>query len=140
VLLAVCDSLERIVEDAYQSVCNDAINVFDQVRINSFLHRPRAADRPLMVKLQKSTWRRYTRIWKALLCFTYRTTQPGQTVLLRHQLTNKQTACLHKVVMQGERLVQLSVEGKAISDEVVAAVERVNDAMGRSCLELCISP
>jgi hypothetical protein len=41
--------------------------------------------------------------------------------------------------MQGERLVQLSVEGKAISDEVVAAVERVNDAMGRSCLELCIS-
>jgi hypothetical protein len=139
VLLAVCDSLERVVEDAYQSVCNDAINVFDQVRINSFLHRPRAADRPLMVKLQKSTWRRYTRIWKALVCFTYRTTQPGQTVLLQHRLTNKQTACLHKVVMQGERLVQLSAEGKAIGDEVVAAVERVNDAMGRSCLELCIS-
>jgi hypothetical protein len=41
--------------------------------------------------------------------------------------------------MQGERLVQLSAEGKAIGDEVVAAVERVNDAMGRSCLELCIS-
>jgi hypothetical protein len=41
--------------------------------------------------------------------------------------------------MQGERLVQLLAEGKAISDEVVAAVERVNDAMGRSCLELCIS-
>jgi hypothetical protein len=50
-----CDSLERVVEDAYQSVCNDSINVFDQVRINSFLQRPSANDRPLLVKLQKST-------------------------------------------------------------------------------------
>jgi hypothetical protein len=57
VLLAVCNSLERVVEDAYRSVCNDSINVFDQVRINSFLQRPSAADRPLLVKLQKSTWR-----------------------------------------------------------------------------------
>jgi hypothetical protein len=37
VLLSICDSLERVVEDAYQSVCNDSIDVFDQVRINSFL-------------------------------------------------------------------------------------------------------
>jgi hypothetical protein len=41
--------------------------------------------------------------------------------------------------MQGERLVQLLAEGKAISDEVVAAVEQVNDAIGKSCLELCMS-
>ena len=62
VLLSICNSLERVVEDAYQSVCNDSINVFDQVRINSFLQRPSATDRPLLVKLQKSTWRHYTRI------------------------------------------------------------------------------
>jgi hypothetical protein len=37
ILLAICDSLERIIEDVYQSVCSDAINVFDQVWINSFL-------------------------------------------------------------------------------------------------------
>jgi hypothetical protein len=30
-------SLDRLTEDAYQSVCNDAVNVFDQARINSFL-------------------------------------------------------------------------------------------------------
>jgi hypothetical protein len=84
ILVAIYDSLKRVVEDVYKSVCNDAINVFNQVRINSFLQRPSAADRPLMVKLQKSIWRRYTRIWKVLLCFVYRTIQLGQTVLLRH--------------------------------------------------------
>ena len=37
VLLSICNSLERVVEDVYQSVYNNSINVFDQVRINSFL-------------------------------------------------------------------------------------------------------
>lgn len=64
VLLCTCNSLERLVEDAFQSVCNDSINVLDQIRINSFLQRPSATDRPLPVKLQISTWRHYTRIWK----------------------------------------------------------------------------
>ena len=66
-LLSICHSLERVIEDAYQAVCNDSINVFDQVRINSFLQRPSATDRPLMVKLQRSTRRHYARIWKALV-------------------------------------------------------------------------
>ena len=52
ILTVICESVDRLVEEAYQSVCNDRINVFDQSRINSFLQRPRAADRPLMVKLQ----------------------------------------------------------------------------------------
>jgi hypothetical protein len=52
VLLSICNSLGRVVEDAYQSVYNDSINVFDQVQINSFLQRPSAANRPLLVKLQ----------------------------------------------------------------------------------------
>ena len=55
----VCSSLDRIVEEAHRSVCNDRINVFDQARINSFLQRPRAADRPLLVKLKKSTYSKY---------------------------------------------------------------------------------
>ena len=37
VLLSICNSLERVVEDVYQSVYNNSINVFDLVRINSFL-------------------------------------------------------------------------------------------------------
>ncbi|KAK5710072.1 hypothetical protein LTR17_019185 [Elasticomyces elasticus] len=88
VLLALCDSLERVVKEAHQSICNDRVNVFDQVRINSFLQRPGAADRPLMVKLQRSTWRTYTRIWQSLLCFIYRTSRPGHPKAYRYQLTS----------------------------------------------------
>ena len=58
VLMTLCKSLERLVDDAYQSICSDCINVFDQARVNSFLERARAADRPLMIKLKKTTWRR----------------------------------------------------------------------------------
>ncbi|KAK3115045.1 hypothetical protein LTR53_006003 [Teratosphaeriaceae sp. CCFEE 6253] len=53
-LSTLVDSLERLVKEARQSVRNDSVNMFDQARINSCLQRPRAADRPLMVKLQKS--------------------------------------------------------------------------------------
>jgi hypothetical protein len=33
----------------------------------------------------------------------------------------------------------MSAGGEAIGDEAVAAVRRANDAIGRACLELCIS-
>ena len=139
VLLSICNSLERVVEDAYQSVCNDSINVFDQVRINSFLQRPSATDRPLLVKLQKSTWRHYTRIWKALLCFVYRTAQPDQKVVLRHQLTSRQTANLYKVVAKCEELAQLSSCDETFGEEATSAMERSCDALDMECLELCVS-
>ena len=37
VLAAISEALNRTVEQAYRSICADRINVFDQVRINSFL-------------------------------------------------------------------------------------------------------
>jgi hypothetical protein len=139
VLLSICNSLERVVEDAYQSVCNDSINVFDQVRINSFLQRPSATDRPLLVKLQKSTWRHYTRIWKALLCFVYRTAQPDLKVLLRHQLTSRQAANLNKVVAKGEDLAQLPSYDETFGEEATSAMELSCDALDMDCLELCVT-
>jgi hypothetical protein len=48
-LSALSQSLDRLVDAAYTSICQDRINVFDQARINSFLQRPRASDRPLMI-------------------------------------------------------------------------------------------
>ena len=47
----MCNSLYRLVEATYELVYSNKVNVFDQVCINSFLHRPHAADRLLMVKL-----------------------------------------------------------------------------------------
>ena len=139
VMLSICNNLELVVEDAYQSLCNDSINFFDQVQINSFLQRPRAADRPLLMKLQKSTWRLSTRIWKALLCFVYRTAQPGQKILLRHQFTSRQTANLYKVVAKGEESAQLPPYNEILGEEATSAIERSCDALDTECLELCVS-
>jgi hypothetical protein len=83
-LFALGQSLDRLVDAAYTSICQDRINVFDQARINSFLQRPRASDRPLMIKLQKATFRKYQAVWKGLLCFVARAADPCQTIRLRH--------------------------------------------------------
>ena len=47
----VGESLQRVVEAAFDSVCTDKINVFDQLRVNTFSSDGRLFDRPLVVKL-----------------------------------------------------------------------------------------
>jgi hypothetical protein len=143
VLYALEQSLERIVEEAYCSVCNDRINVFDQARINSFLQHPRACDRPLVVKLQKSTWRSYTRVWKALLGFVYRTQQPEPIILLKHRLTTRQLCNLSEAIrwveallFQGSRLPTINTAAAtAICETTAGSKARID----QSCLDLCIS-
>ncbi|KAI8930742.1 hypothetical protein NX059_012350 [Plenodomus lindquistii] len=39
ILVEFSNSLDRIVEEAHSSICNDKVNVFDQVRINSFIQK-----------------------------------------------------------------------------------------------------
>ena len=140
ILMALCDSLERIVNEAHASVSNDRINAFDQVHINSFLQRPHATDRPLLVKLQKATWKRYIRVWTGLLCFTYRTTQPNQQILLRHQLTSRQAACLDEATRHVRRL---SCHSEAVTmvtgTEESACFEGSSDKLDEACLDLCIA-
>jgi hypothetical protein len=36
-LVVVGDSFDRIIEQAYWSICEDRISVFDQAKINSFM-------------------------------------------------------------------------------------------------------
>src|SRR4051812_9685835 len=62
ILAEFSDSLDRIVEEAHSSICNDKVNVFDQARINSFIQKRRAFDRPLMIKLRDSTYGKYKQV------------------------------------------------------------------------------
>ena len=75
-LIRLGESLDRIIQAGKQSIDQDKINAFDQTRINSFIKQRRATDRPLLVKLQKGTWIRYTGTWKRLLYLVFRLTQP----------------------------------------------------------------
>jgi hypothetical protein len=126
---AICTGLDRLVQAAYNSVCSDRINAFDQVRINSFMQRPRASDRPLLIKLQKPTYHRYKKVWKALLCFAYRTAQPGQPLLLQHQLNTRQVLCLDQLGLGAERVLH---SGSGIQKQHL-------DYLDQQCLEFCIS-
>lgn len=80
-LAIISESLDRLVERAYQSICQDRISVFDQARINSFMAgEPSGTERLLMVKLQKNTFRNYKHLWKRLLCFACRTSRVDQLI------------------------------------------------------------
>ena len=88
-LKAIADSLDRLVEAGYRSVCEDRINAFAQRRINSFLPDRKMFNQPLMVKLQKATYYRYKDTWKRLLCFAYRSRGRDGQPLLCYCLTSQ---------------------------------------------------
>jgi hypothetical protein len=108
------DSLDRLVDAAYESISQDKINVFDQSRINSFIQRRRASDRPLLITLQKTTYKKYKAVWQRLLCFIYRTAQPDSVVQLSHRFTSTQLGRLDRLIVCGEELLTL---GESLSPE-----------------------
>lgn len=129
----LCESIDRLVDSAHRSVCEDRINAFDQMRINSFLQRPRAADKPLMVKLQKSTYKRYSSIWKRLLCFVHRTMQPCQRLQLQHRLTPTQITHYDRMMMSAE----VTLHDKLRSGVASGAAEL--SSLDYNCLQFCVS-
>jgi hypothetical protein len=131
----ICESISRLVELAHRSVCEDRINAFDQMRINSFLQRPRAADRPLMVNLQKSTYKRYSAIWKRLLCFVYRTVQPNQSLQLQHRLTPAQIAHFDRMMISAETVLR----NKSDKSDRILATSADTSTLDRKCLHFCVS-
>ncbi|PVH90173.1 hypothetical protein DM02DRAFT_665428, partial [Periconia macrospinosa] len=73
--------------EAHKSIQNDKVNVFDQARINSFIQKRRAFDRPLLAKLRDSTYHSYKQVYERLLRFAFRSIQPANRVELAHRLT-----------------------------------------------------
>lgn len=134
-LTEFCKSIDRLVDAANAAVQEDRVNPFDQMRINSFLQRPRVSDKPLAFKLQKSTYRTYRDVWKRLLCFANRTAECGGLSRLRHRLTNDQ-AIEHVELMRRIQLLR-----RVQTDESAAADARraAQTAVDESCLAFCIS-
>lgn len=125
VLFELVTTVEHLVEQAHQSISEDRINFFDQRNITSFLPNREVYSRPLVYKLQQSTYRRYVQSWKKALCFVVRSNDPTQPLRLRHILTSLQTARLDTLLA----LALERVTNPTISTEHVQ----------RACLDLCIS-
>jgi hypothetical protein len=71
-LVILSESVDRVIEQAHRSICEDKISVFDQAKINNFISSQSTRhDRMIIVKLQKETFRAYKNLWKNLLCFVY---------------------------------------------------------------------
>jgi hypothetical protein len=59
-LVILSESVDRVIEQAYRSIREDKISVFDQAKINNFISSQSTRhDRMIMVKLQKETFRAY---------------------------------------------------------------------------------
>lgn len=141
-LIEFSNSLDRIVEEAHSSIRDDKVNVFDQERINSFLQRRRAFDRPLMIKLRDSTYQKYKQVFKRLLCFAYRTIQPENPIALAHRLTTRQLKHLDEMIVVGEELVGLKENQKQREgvDQGSTTVQKpMETRLDRACLHFCIS-
>lgn len=133
------EALDRLVERAHRSICEDRINTFDQTRINSFVRRPRSTDRPLFVNLQKTTFRKYTTLWKRLIAFAYRTIQPDRQPSLRHRFTNSQQVAFDRLITAGEA-VRLLESTAVIGESLDADAKHGPIAkLDRTCLSFCIS-
>jgi hypothetical protein len=140
-LVLLGESFDQLIERAHQSIREDKVSVFDQAQINSFIAgRSGKHDRMLMVKLAKSTFRAYKSIWKRLLYFVYRTSQPTQSIPLLHRLTTAQLFHLDRALHLAEELYSLRCQRG--SDTPPAEGEFAGDVvrdLDKACLLLCIA-
>ncbi|KFY97507.1 hypothetical protein V500_02040 [Pseudogymnoascus sp. VKM F-4518 (FW-2643)] len=133
-LLVILESFDRIIEQARNSLKEDRVNVFDQHRVNGFLHR-RSAHRPLLHKLKNETYKMYKKVWKQLLCFLYRLVWQQQQPSLHCCLTAAQTVALSSVVERAAEVIQQRGDGD-IGQELAAAQIA---ALDQATLLLCIA-
>ncbi|KAJ5117457.1 hypothetical protein N7448_011089 [Penicillium atrosanguineum] len=149
ILVLIEHSVRRLIQLALESISSHRINEFDQVRLNSFVHRPGVWERPIQVKLQRSTYTRYQQVWVRLLSFVYRTSRPAQSIELRHQFTPAQLTAIDELERRAQRLFRVEnpraseeaphpVE-KGVKDITASATSRVEEQLDRACLDLSIA-
>jgi hypothetical protein len=127
------DALNRLVEQARNSIVQGKVNAFDQQRINSFLRlgsrSSKASDRPLAYKLHKNTYATYKSTWKRLLCFVYQLVYLQQQPALHCLLTTAQLAALDEVGQAAHTYVQ----------EREQEAPAVQSTLDQACLRFCIA-
>jgi hypothetical protein len=138
-LVILSESVDRVDEQAHRSIREDKISVYDQAKINNFISSQSSRhDRMIMVKLQKETFRAYKSLWKNLLCFVYRTSQPSPQILLPHKFTSIQLICLDRAMALSQELLslrRLAIDRNSDFQEGTGLL----DDLDKSCLHLCIS-
>jgi hypothetical protein len=152
ILIAVEQSVQRLVQRAFDSVSSHRINEFDQVRINSFVQKPGVWERPIQISLRPKTYSYYRQVWVRLLSFVYRTSRPYQQIELRHQFSTRQLTAIDEIERWAKRLLQAEkphTTPKATVPVVLidpkprtatsSPASRAREQLDRACLDLSIA-
>jgi hypothetical protein len=118
-------AVDRLVETAHLSLCEEKVNFFGQRRITSFLPHMEVYSRPLVYKLQEATYKQYKQCWKRALAFICRTSGPSQQIQFQHSLNSRQTALLDNVL--------------ALAAEKATKASSASEPLDHMCLDLCLS-
>lgn len=118
-------AIDRLVEAAHASLCEEKVNFFGQKRITSFLPDREVFSRPLVYKLQEATYKQYKQTWKRALAFICRTSDPRQQIEFQHTLNTRQTALLDQML--------------ALAAEKAARALSASEPLDYVCLDFCLS-
>jgi hypothetical protein len=118
-------AIDRLVEKALLSLCEEKVNFFGQKRITSFLPGREVYSRPLVYKLQEATYKQYKQCWKRALAFICRTSDPRQQIEFEHSLNTCQTALLDHVL--------------TLAAEKTAKASSASGPLDHVCLDFCLS-
>lgn len=130
-LVLILDSLDRLIEQARESLRTDQINIFDQQRVSSFLSR-RTTNFSLVHKLQEGTYTTYKKVWKQLLSFVYRRVWRNQGPELSYRLTDAQVTALDRVMQAAAKLAQEQ-------QSTGLAPAQLQEGLDYATIQLCIS-
>ncbi|GFG01000.1 conserved hypothetical protein [Aspergillus udagawae] len=131
-------SVERLIQQAYQSIRSGQINEFDQVQINTFFREPGVWNWPIQIHLRPKTYRQYCQVWQRLVCFAYRSSRPDQPIQLRHQLNTAQLAALDQMEEYGQQFLALRAQG--LDTQLVSEASQIPQASGASGAPLLAPP
>ena len=143
ILTEFAASLDRIIEQARDSVLSQKINIFDQTAINMFNDHQTKAGHPLSTNLQEGTYARYKGVWKKLLCFVYRFTitksYVGNGSDLPYRLTEPQQKALSRSIRFARQLCKQQHLSESESDSVLKQDDELRSQLDHLLVRFCMS-
>ena len=128
-LAKICQRLDKLVGQAHKAISDGDINPFDQTRINSYMIKARPNDRPIMINMQKATWRKYLSVWHCLAAYVYRIqAYLGHNQSFEASLTLRQSQALQAAIRAVNEVGEPELSG-----------EHHAGSIDHKCLELFIS-
>jgi hypothetical protein len=132
-LTHILESFDRVIGRARQSLASGRLNTFDQHQLNSFIPK-HSSNKPLFHQLREDSYRRYTRVFRQLLCFVYRRAWEKTGPTLHFSFWGAQSTALAETVSMAEQVAAAVRQGEEY-ERLSSLRKRLDD----KCLVFCVS-